>query len=82
VAEDGVDHGGRQVILPLKARPEGAAREPSPGAASTTDTRRSADFAAILTADFLTVPEDQIMTIKAYMTIVDGKVVHEAQPAR
>ena len=37
---------------------------------------------AILTADFLTVPEDQIMTIKAYMTIVDGKVVHEAQPAK
>jgi predicted amidohydrolase YtcJ len=37
---------------------------------------------AILTADFLTVPEDQIMTIKAYMTIVDGKVVHGAQPAK
>jgi predicted amidohydrolase YtcJ len=37
---------------------------------------------AILTAEFLTVPEDQIMTIKAYMTIVDGKVVHEAQPAK
>ena len=37
---------------------------------------------AILTADFLTVPEDQIMDIKSYMTIVDGKVVHEAQPAR
>jgi predicted amidohydrolase YtcJ len=36
---------------------------------------------AILTADFLTVPEDQLMTIKAYMTIVDGKVVYEAQPA-
>jgi predicted amidohydrolase YtcJ len=28
------------------------------------------------------VPEDQIMNIKSYMTIVDGKVVHEAQPAR
>ncbi len=37
---------------------------------------------AILTADFLTVPEDQIMNIKAFMTIVDGKVVYEAQPAR
>jgi predicted amidohydrolase YtcJ len=31
---------------------------------------------AILTADVLTVPEDQIMNIKSYMTIVDGKVVH------
>ena len=37
---------------------------------------------AILTADFLTVPEDQIMNIKLYMTIVDGRVVYEAQPAR
>jgi predicted amidohydrolase YtcJ len=37
---------------------------------------------AILTADFLTVPEDQIMNIKSYMTIVDGKVVHEAQSAK
>jgi predicted amidohydrolase YtcJ len=37
---------------------------------------------AILTADFLTVPEDRIMDIKSYMTIVDGKVVHEAPPAR
>ena len=36
---------------------------------------------AILTADFLTIPEDQIMTIKAYMTIVDGKVVYQAQGA-
>jgi predicted amidohydrolase YtcJ len=36
---------------------------------------------AILTGDFLTVPEDQIMTIKAYMTIVDGKIVHQAEPA-
>ena len=35
---------------------------------------------AILTGDFLTVPEDQIMTIKAYMTIVDGKIVHQAEP--
>lgn len=34
---------------------------------------------AILTGDFLTVPEDQIMKIKSYMTIVDGKVVHEAK---
>jgi hypothetical protein len=31
---------------------------------------------AILTGDFLTVPEDQLLEIKAYMTIVDGKVVH------
>jgi hypothetical protein len=37
---------------------------------------------AILTADFLTVPEDQIMNIQSYMTIVDGKVVYEAQPVR
>jgi predicted amidohydrolase YtcJ len=37
---------------------------------------------AILTQDFLTVPEDQIMNIKSYMTIVDGKVVYEAPPAR
>jgi len=36
---------------------------------------------AILTGDFLTVPEDQIMTIKAYVTIVDGKIVHQAEPA-
>ena len=36
---------------------------------------------AILTADFLTVPEDQIMTIKSYMTIVDGKIVYEVKPA-
>jgi predicted amidohydrolase YtcJ len=36
---------------------------------------------AILTADFLTVPEDQIMKIKSHMTIVDGKVVYEAQAA-
>jgi predicted amidohydrolase YtcJ len=36
---------------------------------------------AILTGDFLTIPEDQIMTIKAYMTIVDGKIVYQAQPA-
>jgi predicted amidohydrolase YtcJ len=37
---------------------------------------------AILTADFLTVPDDQIMNIKSYMTIVDGKVVYEAQPVK
>ena len=37
---------------------------------------------AILTADFLTVPEDRIMDIKSYMTIVDGKVVHESQRGR
>ncbi len=37
---------------------------------------------AILTSDFLTVPEDQIVNIKAYMTIVDGKVVHEAEPVK
>jgi predicted amidohydrolase YtcJ len=33
---------------------------------------------AILTADFLTVPEDQIKNIKSFMTIVDGKVVYDA----
>ena len=32
---------------------------------------------AILTADFLTVPEDQIMNIKSFITIVDGRVVYE-----
>jgi predicted amidohydrolase YtcJ len=37
---------------------------------------------AILTQDFLTVPDDQIRNIKAHMTIVDGKVVYEATPAR
>jgi predicted amidohydrolase YtcJ len=37
---------------------------------------------AILTGDFLTVPEDQMMNIKSYMTIVDGKVVYEAEPVR
>jgi predicted amidohydrolase YtcJ len=37
---------------------------------------------AILTGDFLTVPEDQLMTIKSYMTIVDGRVVHEAQATK
>ena len=37
---------------------------------------------AILTADFLTVPEDQIRNIKSYTTIVDGKVVYEAEPVR
>jgi hypothetical protein len=34
---------------------------------------------AILTQDFLTVPEDQIMNIKSFLTIVDGKVVYQAQ---
>jgi hypothetical protein len=34
---------------------------------------------AILTADFLTVPEEQMMNIKSHMTIVDGRVVYEAQ---
>ena len=37
---------------------------------------------AILTGDFLTVPEDQLMTIKSYMTIVDGRIVHEAQATK
>jgi predicted amidohydrolase YtcJ len=37
---------------------------------------------AILTEDFLTVPEDRLLNIKSYMTIVDGKVVYEAQPVR
>ena len=34
---------------------------------------------AILTGDFLTVPEDQLKSIKAYTTIVDGRVVYQAQ---
>jgi predicted amidohydrolase YtcJ len=34
---------------------------------------------AILTGDFQTVPEDQMMNIKSYMTIVDGKVVYERE---
>ena len=33
---------------------------------------------AILTQDFLTVPEDQLLNIKSFLTIVDGKVVYEA----
>ncbi len=37
---------------------------------------------AILTADFLTVPEDQIKDIKSFVTIVDGKVVYEVAGAR
>ena len=34
---------------------------------------------AILTGEFLTVPEDQLMNIKSYMTIVDGKIVYERE---
>ena len=37
---------------------------------------------AILTGDFLAVPEDQIKDIKSFMTIVDGQVVYQSQPAR
>jgi hypothetical protein len=37
---------------------------------------------AILTHDYLKMPEDQIKDIKAFVTIVDGKVVYEAKPAR
>jgi predicted amidohydrolase YtcJ len=37
---------------------------------------------AILTGDFLTVPEDQIKDLESYVTIVDGKVVYEQQPGR
>jgi predicted amidohydrolase YtcJ len=36
---------------------------------------------AILTGDFLTVPEDEIKNIKAFMTIVDGKVVYDSRGA-
>ena len=36
---------------------------------------------AILTADFLTVPEYQLMNIKSSMTIVDGKVVSKLSHA-
>ncbi len=35
---------------------------------------------AVLTEDYLTVPEDRIRTIRAAMTIVGGKVVYEAKP--
>jgi predicted amidohydrolase YtcJ len=37
---------------------------------------------AILTGDFLTIPDDEIKNIKSFMTIVDGKVVYEAQAVR
>jgi hypothetical protein len=36
----------------------------------------------VLTGDFLTVPEDQIKDLQSFVTIVDGKVVYEAPPAR
>jgi predicted amidohydrolase YtcJ len=36
----------------------------------------------ILTGDFLTVPEDQIKDLQSFVTVVDGKVVYEAPPAR
>ena len=51
------------------------------GSRGSIEVGKLADL-AILTADFLTVPEDQIVNIKSYMTIVDGRVVYEAQPAR
>jgi len=34
----------------------------------------------VLTRDYLTVPEAEIRDIKAAMTIVGGRVVHEARP--
>lgn len=34
----------------------------------------------VLTRDYLTVPEDEIRETKAAMTIVGGRVVHEARP--
>ena len=37
---------------------------------------------AILTHDYLKMPEDQLKDIKAFVTIVDGKVVYEAPPVR
>jgi len=34
---------------------------------------------AILTGDYLTVPEDEIMNLRSHVTIVDGKVVYDAR---
>jgi hypothetical protein len=34
----------------------------------------------VLTEDYLTVPEDQIRTIRSVLTIVGGRVVYEARP--
>ncbi len=35
---------------------------------------------AVLTEDYLTVPEDRVRKIRSVMTIVGGKVVYEAEP--
>jgi hypothetical protein len=35
---------------------------------------------AILTGDVLTVPEDRIKDLRAYMTIVNGEVVYSSEP--
>ena len=37
---------------------------------------------AVLTGDFMTVPEDEIKNLESAVTIVDGKVVYERQPGR
>jgi predicted amidohydrolase YtcJ len=42
-------------------------------------TGQYADF-AILSADYFTVPEEQIKDIESVLTVVDGKVVHATKP--
>jgi hypothetical protein len=57
----------------------------NPAIASFNETRmgtiepgKKADF-TILSADIMTIPEDQIPRVKAVMTIVDGKIVYDAR---
>jgi predicted amidohydrolase YtcJ len=33
---------------------------------------------AVLSDDYFTVPDDQIRRIRSVMTVVDGKIVHDA----
>lgn len=42
-------------------------------------TGQYADF-AVLSADYLSVPEEQIKDIEALLTVVDGKIVYAAKP--
>jgi hypothetical protein len=42
---------------------------------------RYADF-AVLSADYLTVPEEQIKNIESVLTVVGGKIVYAARPFR
>jgi predicted amidohydrolase YtcJ len=53
----------------------------------TSDERRKGSIEAgkladlaVLNADYLTVPEDQIRTIESWLTMVDGRVVYAAGP--